>query len=104
MILLFLLLFIDTPTTQIYTLSLHDALPIFSPEVQLKLSRITGLAPSNIETLELMSQNEIKTLHLDEQDYFRKILLWDVMPRKHLYEEIMQEVHEDFKKSKTRAN
>ena len=75
-----------------------------SPEVQLKLTHITGLAPSNIETLDLMSQNEIKVLHLDDQNYFRKMLLWDVMPRKHLYEEIMREVHHDFKKTKPRTN
>ena len=63
-----------------------------SPKVQLKMSRITGLSPSNIETLALMSQGEIRALHLDDQSYFRKMLLWDVMPRKHLYEKIMTEI------------
>ena len=63
-----------------------------SPEVQLQLSRTTGLAPSNIETLALMSQDEIKDLHLDDPSYFRKMILWDIMPRKHLYEQIMQEI------------
>jgi spermidine/putrescine-binding protein len=72
-----------------------------SPEVQLQMSRITGLAPSNIETLALMSQDEIKGLHLDEQSYFHKMLLWDVMPRKHLYEKLMKEIHQDQKTSKT---
>lgn len=69
-----------------------------SPEVQLKMSRITGLAPSNIETLALMSQQEIKALHLDEHNYFGRMLLWDVMPRKHLYERLLQEVHQEHKK------
>ncbi|MCK5002867.1 MAG: extracellular solute-binding protein [Gammaproteobacteria bacterium] len=63
-----------------------------SPAVQLKMSHITGLEPSNIETLALMTQDEIHALHLDDQSYFRKILLWDVMPRKHLYEQVMQEI------------
>ena len=69
-----------------------------SPEVQLKMSRITGLAPSNIETLALMSQEEIRALHLDSQNYFGKMLLWDVMPRKHLYEQLLQDVHQARKK------
>lgn len=69
-----------------------------SPEVQLQMSRITGLAPSNIETLALMSQDEIKALHLDDNNYFGKMLLWDVMPRKHLYDRLLQEVHNARKK------
>lgn len=69
-----------------------------SPEVQRQMSHITGLAPSNIETLALMSQDEIKALHLDDQNYFRKMLLWDVMPRKHLYEQLLREIRQDHKK------
>ena len=72
-----------------------------SPEIQYKLSQITGLAPSNIETLSLMTQDEIKALHLDDQNYFRKMILWDVMPRKHLYEKILLEVEQDFNNKKT---
>jgi len=75
-----------------------------SPEVQLQLSKITGLAPSNIETLALMSQNEIKALHLDDQSYFQKMLLWDVMPRKHLYDKIMRDIQTDHEKQKTRPH
>ena len=71
-----------------------------SPKVQLKMSRTTGLAPSNIETLALMSQDEIKALHLDDQNYFRKMLLWNVMPRKHLYEKLMDDVRQDLKKKR----
>jgi len=72
-----------------------------SPQVQKQMSHITGLAPSNIETLALLSQAEIKALHLDDQNYFRKMLLWDVMPRKHLYDKIMVEIQEDMKNRKT---
>ena len=75
-----------------------------SPKVQLQMSRTTGLAPSNIETLALMSQDEIKALHLDDQNYFRKMLLWNVMPRKHLYEQLMSEVRQDLKKRKARKH
>lgn len=68
-----------------------------SPETQLKMSRITGLAPSNIETLSLMPQEEIKSLHLDDPNHFRRMILWDIMPRKHLYEKLLREVREDEK-------
>lgn len=68
-----------------------------SPEVQLQMSRITGLAPSNIETLALMTQDEIHALHLNEQSYFKKMILWDNMPKKHLYEQIMLEIQQQQK-------
>ena len=66
-----------------------------SPEIQLQMSRIVGLSPSNIETLALMSQAEIHALHLNDQNYFRKMLLWDVMPRKHLYEQIVRDIQRE---------
>lgn len=74
-----------------------------SPEVQQQMARITGLAPANIETLALLNPDEIKALHLDEPDYFNKMLLWDHMPRKHLYEQVLQEVREDLNQKKQRS-
>lgn len=71
-----------------------------SPQVQKKMCDITGLAPANIETLALMSQDEIKALHLDDQNYFRKMLLWDVMPRKQLYDKVMADIRQDMKNRK----
>ncbi len=68
-----------------------------SPAVQQQMVRITGLAPANIETLSLLTPEEIKALHLDEPDYFNRMLLWDHMPRKHLYEAVLKEVREDLK-------
>ena len=67
-----------------------------SPEIQTKLVHITGLAPSNIETLGLLSREDIKALHLDDPDYFNRMLLWDHMPRKNLYEKVLEEVRSDF--------
>ena len=75
-----------------------------SPEVQMKMSQITGLAPSNIESLALMSQKEIKALHLDDQNYFRRMLLWDVMPRKHLYDKLLRKIQQDRKTRELRPN
>src|SRR5258708_11521325 len=43
MILFFFFFFNDTATTEIYTLSLHDALPIFSLLVNCRYSSCTGM-------------------------------------------------------------
>lgn len=69
-----------------------------TPEIQLEMVRITGLAPANIETLSLLKPQEIKALHLDDMEYFGKMILWDNMPRKHLYEKVLEEVRADYKK------
>ena len=71
-----------------------------SPDVQQQMVRITGLAPADIETLTKLSEAEIKALHLDETDYFSKMLLWDHMPRQNLYEKVLQTVREDLAKRK----
>ena len=68
-----------------------------SPQIQEQMVHITGLAPANIATLELLEPALIKKLHLDEQDYFNRMLLWDHMPRKNLYEEVLEAVRQDFK-------
>ena len=75
-----------------------------SPEVQLEMTHVTGLAPSNIESLGLMNPDEIKALHLDDQNYFSKMILWDVMPRKQMYEKLMEDIHQDLKKRKPMEN
>ena len=67
-----------------------------TPQTQLKMSRITGLSPSNIETLGLLTQDEINFLHLNDQDYFSKMILWDHMPRKNLYDNVLKEVRSDY--------
>ena len=69
-----------------------------SPAVQKQMIDVTGLSPSNIETIALLSQDEIQSLHLNEIDYFNRMILWDVMPRKHLYEEVLNEIRSDFEK------
>src|SRR5712675_3491939 len=42
---LFFFFFNDTATTEIYTLSLHDALPIFSPRAVSRRSSLSWLQP-----------------------------------------------------------
>ena len=68
-----------------------------SPDIQKLMVNITGLAPANIETLALLKENEIKALHLDDPDYFNRMLLWDHMPRKNLYEKVLEQVRKDYK-------
>lgn len=89
--------FLMSKHSQLYDVSLKYINHQISPSVQLEMSQITGLSPSNIETLSLMSQQEIKALHLDEQNYFNKMILWDVMPRKHLYDQVIKEVRNNMK-------
>lgn len=69
---------------------------LISPPIQQEMVRITGLAPANIETLTLLTPAEIKALHLDDSDYFNRMLLWDHMPRKNLYEKVLQAVRQDW--------
>ena len=69
-----------------------------SPQIQKDMFKITGLVPANRKTEKHLTKDEIKSLHLDEDDYFDKMLLWDVMPRKHLYDEVLKEVNEDLLK------
>lgn len=71
-----------------------------SPVIQKKMLDITGLSPANLETLRLLKIDEIKALHLDEPGYFNRMLLWDNMPRKNLYEQVLKSVRDDLKKKK----
>lgn len=68
-----------------------------TPEIQHSMLRITGLAPSNIETLALLKPEEIRALHLDDIEYFNQMILWDHMPRKNLYQSVLDEVRKDYK-------
>jgi len=69
-----------------------------SPAVQQKMVRATGLAPANIGTLRLLNRDEISALHLDEPDYFNRMILWNHMPRKNLYQKVLDNVRRDAKK------
>ena len=67
-----------------------------TPDIQQRMLRLTGLAPSNIETLALLKPEEIRALHLDDPEYFNQMTLWDHMPRKNLYEKVLEEVRKDY--------
>ncbi len=74
-----------------------------SPLIQQEMVRITGLAPSNIETLAFLQPEEIRALHLDDIDYFNRMLLWNHMPRKNLYEQVLEAVRNDLRQKKLKS-
>lgn len=69
-----------------------------SPSIQKEMFRITGLVPANKKTKKTLTKEEIKSLPVNEEAYYKKMILWDVMPRKHLYENVLNEVKKDLKK------
>ena len=66
-----------------------------SPIVQKEMFRVTGLVPANKKTKALLRKEEKKSLPSDAEAYFKKMILWDVMPRRHLYDSVLKEVNED---------
>lgn len=67
------------------------------PETQHELVHITGLAPARTHLIEdLQGHDQIS--HLYNDDYFDNMLLGNIMPRKHLYDAVMKEVHDDHQK------
>ena len=69
-----------------------------NPNTQKKMFNVTGLVPANSKTKNLLNKEEINFLPTNEENYFKKMILWDVMPRKHLYENVLKEVKEDLQK------
>src|SRR2546426_7537568 len=60
--LLLFFFFNDTATTEIYTLSLHDALPIWEPgKPELEIQRAAGLPAQIAEKLEAQAQDRKST-------------------------------------------
>ena len=74
-----------------------------SPAIQKEMFRVTGLVPANKKTKKTLNKEEIKSLPVNEEAYYKQMILWDVMPRKHLYDEVLKEVKEDLAK-KYKAN
>jgi len=69
-----------------------------SPVVQKEMFRVTGLVPANKKTKKALNNEEKSSLPESEEAYFKKMILWDVMPRKHLYDEVLEEVKKDLEK------
>jgi len=67
-------------------------------KTQYEMVLVTGLAPANSITRDILHPDDIQSLHLNEADYFDRMLLWNVMPRKNLYDAVLKEVQEDLQR------
>src|SRR3712207_9596282 len=88
--------FNDTATTEIYTLSLHDALPILirkdtpnincayqwlnhvvSPEVNARIAEFFGEAPANQKSCALTEDaSHCTVFHAEETDFWSNVYYW----------------------------
>src|SRR5437773_12431152 len=67
--------FIDTATTEIYTLSLHDALPIWPVRVHLSSSARAGIRPGPSEILRGLRSEEHTSELQSHHDLVCRLLL-----------------------------
>src|SRR5438477_4759479 len=63
--LFFIFFFNDTATTEIYTLSLHDALPIYFPAAKPRIVRIASRISATLVGLRPMSRTDRKSTRLN---------------------------------------
>jgi spermidine/putrescine-binding protein len=62
-------------------------------ETQKKVADVTGYTPANPQAAQLMSPEQVKSLHLDDvDDYQKRIYFWQNVPRRAKYVEIWNEV------------
>jgi spermidine/putrescine-binding protein len=62
-------------------------------QTQKKVSDVTGYTPANPQAAQLMTPEQVKSLHLDDvDDYQRHIYFWQDVPRRAKYVEIWNEV------------
>jgi putative spermidine/putrescine transport system substrate-binding protein/spermidine/putrescine transport system substrate-binding protein len=62
-------------------------------QTQKKVADVTGYTPANPQAAQLMSPEQVKSLHLDDVDnYQRHIYFWQDVPRRAKYVEIWNEV------------
>jgi len=62
-------------------------------QTQKQVSDVTGYTPANPQAAQLMTADQIKSLHLDDVDnYQKRIYFWQNVPRRAKYNEIWNEV------------
>jgi len=62
-------------------------------KTQKKVTDVTGYTPANPAAAQLMTAQEVKSLHLDDVDnYQKRIYFWQNVPRRAKYNEIWNEV------------
>ncbi len=63
------------------------------PQTQKLVTDVTHYTPANPATAQLLSPDEVKSLHLDDPDaYMKRIYFWQDVPRRQKYTEIWNEV------------
>jgi spermidine/putrescine-binding protein len=63
------------------------------PQTQKLVTDVTHYTPANPATAQLLTQDEVKSLHLDDPDaYMKRIYFWQDVPRRQKYTEIWNEV------------
>ncbi len=62
-------------------------------QTQKKVTDVTGYTPANPQAAQLMTADEVKSLHLDNVDnYQKRLYFWQNVPRRAKYNEIWNEV------------
>ena len=62
-------------------------------QTQKKVADVTGYTPANPQAAHLMSEDQRKSLHLDDVDnYQKRLYFWQNVPRREKYNEIWNEV------------
>jgi spermidine/putrescine-binding protein len=62
-------------------------------QTQKKVTDVTGYTPANPQAAQLMTPEEVKSLHLDDVDnYQKRLYFWQNVPRRAKYNEIWNEV------------
>ena len=62
-------------------------------QTQKKVTDVTGYTPANPQAAQLMTPDEVKSLHLDDVDnYQKRLYFWQNVPRRAKYQEIWNEV------------
>jgi spermidine/putrescine-binding protein len=62
-------------------------------KTQKKVTDVTGYTPANPQAAQLMTPEEVKSLHLDDVDnYQKRLYFWQNVPRRAKYNEIWNEV------------
>jgi putative spermidine/putrescine transport system substrate-binding protein/spermidine/putrescine transport system substrate-binding protein len=62
-------------------------------QTQKKVADVTGYTPANPRAAQLMSEDQRKSLHLDDVDnYQKRLYFWQNVPRREKYNEIWNEV------------
>jgi spermidine/putrescine-binding protein len=63
------------------------------PQIQKKVTDVTGYTPANPQAAQFMTTDQVKSLHLDDVDGYQKhIYFWQDVPRRTKYIQIWNEV------------